>query len=414
MFCRKCGNELFEGAKFCVACGAETEEKIKNQEHRPTPPIPQTPSVSSKRRKTSLPLLIFGIIFFLVVVAALVWGIMKITTDFFGNSDGQESYITEAEKTKSDAENRKSDTLTENDTSTESETMTFEETEEAFEGYAADIVIAEDDIDASADKSCVLKGIVTYDQGYYLELEERVSIWIDASDRAQKMYQKDQLQIENVILSSDKSQFLLEDQTRIQVEGMKDIHLYVDKAVEITGKINLNGDYSGLRAIIAEIDTLDGSLQDEKEEGVHRYEYIVRDCTWEEARADCLKRNGYLVRINSELEYQYILHEINSKKLDDKIFFLDSRRESAGRDYCWVDENNKLYGESINSYDYWCKDEWLKGEPSYEDQEVDEDCLSMFYFKDEKRWVWNDVPNDILTAVSTYKGKIGYICEFED
>lgn len=29
------------------------------------------------------------------------------------------------------------------------------------------------------------------------------------------------------------------------------------------------------------------------------------------------------------------------------------------------------------------------------------------------QWVWNDVPDDILSVASFYSGKIGYICEYE-
>ena len=32
MFCRKCGNELDENAKFCAKCGASTSEEVIKEE----------------------------------------------------------------------------------------------------------------------------------------------------------------------------------------------------------------------------------------------------------------------------------------------------------------------------------------------------------------------------------------------
>lgn len=64
--------------------------------------------------------------------------------------------------------------------------------------------------------------------------------------------------------------------------------------------------------------------------------------------------------------------------------------------------------------DYWCTNEWMRNEPSYQDGDVQENCLDIFYYEDEGRWVWNDIPNNVLQNVSYFSGKIGYICEYED
>ena len=44
---------------------------------------------------------------------------------------------------------------------------------------------------------------------------------------------------------------------------------------------------------------------------------------------------------------------------------------------------------------------------------MEETCLDIYYYSKEKRWVWNDVPNDILDVVPSYAGTLGYIVEYE-
>lgn len=147
---------------------------------------------------------------------------------------------------------------------------------------------------------------------------------------------------------------------------------------------------------------------------VHRYEYILDDCTWQEAFENCINKGGYLVRINSSQEYQAIRKEISSRKMTDIYFRLGGRRDSQSQDYYWVNEDNKLFGEKLNSDSSWCSAEWMQGEPSYKDGSLEERYMDLFFFDGEKRFVWNDVPDDMLAAEPAYSGKVGYICEYED
>ena len=156
------------------------------------------------------------------------------------------------------------------------------------------------------------------------------------------------------------------------------------------------------------------TVYDVTEGGIHRYNYVVSDCTWEEAYQNCLEAGGYLVRINSLDEYNYIIDQIDQKHMSDIQFKIGGRRAEGAQDYYWVNESKQLYGEKVNSDSYWTKEIWLSGEPSYSDGNVQENYLDIFYYGTEDRWVLNDVPDDILSSAPEFSGKLGYICEYEN
>jgi len=153
----------------------------------------------------------------------------------------------------------------------------------------------------------------------------------------------------------------------------------------------------------------------------HSYLYMVDDCSWSEAFENAKAQGGYLARIETPEEYSQILSEIQSQELTDVQFRIGARRESDGEDYYWVDENNTIFGDSINSVDYWSYSEWLPGEPSYHftltqllDEDVlkdfDEEYVEIYFDENANRWVWNDIADAVYNAG---KGEYGYIVEFD-
>lgn len=155
-------------------------------------------------------------------------------------------------------------------------------------------------------------------------------------------------------------------------------------------------------------------VDDSEEGGIHRYEFFISDCTWSEAYRYCLDEGGYLARINSQEEFDYIVNEIEAAGMQDIQFRIGGRRGAGADEYYWVNERNELYGDRIDSDQYWCAGQWMTNEPSYRDGNTEETCLDIFYYQGEGRWVFNDVPDNIISVVPEFTGKIGYICEYED
>ncbi|MCR4890810.1 MAG: protein kinase [Lachnospiraceae bacterium] len=163
-----------------------------------------------------------------------------------------------------------------------------------------------------------------------------------------------------------------------------------------------------------EEDEAKSQTEEEEDTGIHRYEYVVADVTWEEAYEQSINKGGYLCHINSDEEAAHILGQIELKDLGDKSFFIGGRRKRDSLEYHWVDRNGNYSEEIINNnpkYDSY----WLAGEPSFSDENgKDEKYLDMIYKKSDNHWYFNDIPNDIIQVSPYFAGKVGYIIEYEE
>lgn len=149
-------------------------------------------------------------------------------------------------------------------------------------------------------------------------------------------------------------------------------------------------------------------------QSTHRYEIIIRDVTWQQAWDDCISRGGYLARFETEEEFQMILGEINRQGLGDKIFYLGAKRKGDSEKYYWYDQNEEKVGSRLNSEKSWVNSWWMEDEPSFQDGPAKENKVDMYYYKKEGQWVFNDIPNNVLSAVPSYAGRLAYICEYDN
>ena len=152
------------------------------------------------------------------------------------------------------------------------------------------------------------------------------------------------------------------------------------------------------------IDTIFTAVQTlEKEKHESRYELIVEDISWSEANEACLKKGGHLITITSQEE------------MDQAI----ALAEGAGLRFVWMGGYTSIRNDV--AYGHWITGEpfefqpWYPGEPSRTDEDgADEMYLMLWQVNDE--WSWNDQRNDPVgeTGLEYFKGKTGYICEYED
>lgn len=143
----------------------------------------------------------------------------------------------------------------------------------------------------------------------------------------------------------------------------------------------------------------------------HTYTIVLKDVTWDQAFGEAAAQGGYLLRIDESGEFEKIQQMIEAQGYSNGKFFIGGRRFSDDNAYYWVDASGNRLGTSLDSSSYW-----LTGDPSYTDTDpngniVQEDRMAIFYYDSGNKWVWADVPDNILQTAPEFSGKIGYIIE---
>lgn len=380
--CPFCGGVLEADALFCIYCGRE----LTAEEERPE----KTEQIR-EADKGNFYKYIGG-----VFVIAVLAGVLLVEISML--KDDKETQISDLDRRAGVLDDSTTDTSVnsgsgnekEDSESDESEKDDFEDTGEEIEKLSY-----EGAIDAVHKESVTLQGIV--EEGNILLLEKKIDLCAyDQDDHPIRLNQVYYVQI----MDNDDNDFDYENETGAEVE--------------LTGKIEfIDGDPV---IFVKDINVIKEAV---KEDAIHRYEVFVDDCTWDEAYQNCLRKGGYLARINSKEEFQYITQEVieKEKNYTKKQYYVGIRRDANSDAYYLVDENNEFMGERLDHGDTdWADSLWLKGEPSYRDStlDLDETCVGIFKYKETNKWVMNDIPSDLVFRVPSYEGKIGYICEFDE
>lgn len=156
-------------------------------------------------------------------------------------------------------------------------------------------------------------------------------------------------------------------------------------------------------------------LRRREPEKVHRYELIAEDVDWYTASQRCQDMGGYLVRIGSQKEFNFITDQIRNEDMEGYVFWLGATRNfGISSHFLWMDNDYNYYSDRIDT-DAKYKDMWLEGEPSFvgEDEygnKSEELFIDLFYQKSKDRFVINDVTSSIAAF---YPGRVAYICEYE-
>ena len=225
-------------------------------------PFPDEPENTGKKK--NIPLIIAIVVICIVLIAGIGIAVKLLVfdkNDKNGDGDGRSSAITR-----------------------EDEEDSAEDEEEAQ---------PDADYDLTEDSWQTLTGEIDESGG-----EKYLSL-----DRSSSFYGQDDMADEEVLVE-DVDRVMIDDS--FLPDGMLDDALY--EAVSMSGEVRISDGELSITAEAVEDESGDDMIaayeeaQDTEEGGIHRYELIVKDCTWEEAFEECRNRGGYLARINSQEE----------------------------------------------------------------------------------------------------------------
>lgn len=146
----------------------------------------------------------------------------------------------------------------------------------------------------------------------------------------------------------------------------------------------------------------------------HRYELVIEDCTWEEAAKKCEEKGGYLASMTCDEEFKVIDELIRSEGKQGYCFYIGAKR-NGDRWWQWTEPG--LTQVNCVGKGYW--KHWSDNMPSiYEELAdgtmIEEPYAEYIYRKSEDKFYINDVPNDVIALYPGYKGRMGYICEYNE
>ena len=249
------------------------------------------------------------------------------------------------------------------------------------------------DINAAADGYVELSGTVD-EYGDALQLSETLNF-----------YAWDDVQDENILVEN-VDQIFIDDTSEYSMEE------YAGRNVTAGGYFWFESGRAYYR-----VTTVIDAEPEKDDPGIHRYQVVIDDCSWEEALYRCQEQGGYLARISSPEEYQYITDMLGG--YTNIHFYLGGRRDASGTEYYWVNGQNEFMGECLNSSSSFCIPYWYNGEPSYSDTgsdasgDISEEVMNLFYVSGT--WYLNDSSGDLAQYYpELLSGKVGYIVEFED
>lgn len=146
----------------------------------------------------------------------------------------------------------------------------------------------------------------------------------------------------------------------------------------------------------------------------HRYELIRTDITWDQAFEAAQKAGGYLTVVTGEDECETIRELIEDENLKDSLFYVSYINGKNGEEDKWIYSDkteetadfilhqNCQYGDSEYSLD--------NGELNFRDGDVG---IIKYSSSDSDIYLYL-VPKDLLAYAEQYKGRIGYIIEYDE
>lgn len=381
-FCKRCGGELAPGAEFCGNCGASVNGKETIQENfvndaetiQEKDPQAEHSSGGAEKPEKGVSITLKPAV---IAAGAAVLLFIAAAAFIIGNmSSGEKDIAAQPEVQEHSGE----------------QTVPDEQ-----EDPEKEIDMSKVDVDAVSNGYVELGGRVVSD-GYNLFLQ---------MDESLNFYVFDPMQSENILVQGV-------DKPCIAQYSAVSVSDYEERRVIVGGKVRCdNGN------IVFEISNIISAEPEQDETGIHQYQIVVEDCTWYDALAGCAAQGGYMARISSPEEYQYIVEMLNSGGYTNIHFYLGGRRDDTGVDYYWVNKQNEFMGDCLNSSDSWTSSYWYQNEPSFRDTgsdangEIAENVMNLFCVSGT--WYLNDSSDDLAGYYpDLLRGKVGYIIEYEE